>query len=479
MKKQGTRYQSILYHSAKTKNYELRKIRANDPTYNGLFNYANNYIKTSKYTFLTFAPLNLFEQFQRLANFYFLCLLVLQLIKQISSLTPITTAVPLVVVLSITALKDAIDDWQRHRSDSQVNNRLSRVLRGGKLVDERWHKVQVGDIICMENDQFVAADLLLLSSSEPNGLCYIETAELDGETNLKCRQALTETAELGDDNLKIGTFEGEIVCEAPNNNLSRFEGTLHWKGKSHPLDNDKMLLRGCVLRNTRWCYGVVVFAGRDTKLMQNSGKTIFKRTSLDRLLNLLIIGIVFFLLSMCLFCTIACGVWETVTGQHFRLYLPWDNLVPTNNVTSGATVISLLVFFSYAIVLNTVVPISLYVSVEVIRFCHSLWINWDDKMYYAPKDAPARARTTTLNEELGQIEYVFSDKTGTLTQNIMTFNKATINGRSYGEVLDEVTREPLEISEDMKSVDFSLNPLYEPSFKFYDKSLFGASEKWY
>ncbi|GFT33863.1 probable phospholipid-transporting ATPase IM [Trichonephila clavipes] len=282
---------SIMEELSKLSYYELRRIRANDPNYNALFNYANNYIKTSKYTFLTFAPLNLFEQFQRLANFYFLCLLVLQLIPQISSLTPITTAVPLIVVLSITALKDAIDDFQRHRSDSQVNNRLSRVLRGGKLIDERWHKVQVGEIIRMENDQFVAADLLLLSSSEPNGLCYIETAELDGETNLKCRQALVETADLGDDNEKMGTFDGEIVCEAPNNNLSKFEGTLNWKGKSLMLDNDKMLLRGCVLRNTKWCYGVVIFAGRDTKLMQNSGKTIFKRTSLDRLLNLLIIGV--------------------------------------------------------------------------------------------------------------------------------------------------------------------------------------------
>ncbi|XP_037561346.2 phospholipid-transporting ATPase ID-like [Dermacentor silvarum] len=157
-----------------------RRIRANNPEYNSQFNYANNYIKTSKYSLLTFLPRNLFEQFQRLANFYFLCLLVLQMIPQISSLTPWTTAVPLVVVLSLTALKDAIDDIQRHQSDNQVNNRLSKVLRNGQLMEERWHKVQVGDIIFMENDHFVAADLLLLSTSEPNGLCYIETAELDG-----------------------------------------------------------------------------------------------------------------------------------------------------------------------------------------------------------------------------------------------------------------------------------------------------------
>jgi magnesium-transporting ATPase (P-type) len=103
----------------------------------------NNYIKTSKYSFLTFLPLNLLEQFQRLANFYFLCLLILQLIPAISSLTPVTTAIPLIGVLTLTAIKDAYDDLQRHVSDSQVNNRISKCLRNGKLVDEKWSGVQV------------------------------------------------------------------------------------------------------------------------------------------------------------------------------------------------------------------------------------------------------------------------------------------------------------------------------------------------
>lgn len=96
---------------------------------------------------------------------------------------------------------------------------------------------------------------------------------------------------MGDDMRLLGQFNGEIICEPPNNNLTRFEGTLLWNGESFSVDNDKMLLRGCILRNTKWCFGVVVFAGRDTKLMQNSGKTIFKRTSLDKLLNLLILGV--------------------------------------------------------------------------------------------------------------------------------------------------------------------------------------------
>lgn len=143
----------------------------------------------------------------------------------------------------------------------------------------------------MENDQFVAADILLLTSSEPNGLCFIETAELDGETNLKIKQCLTETAVMNQREDLLWEFNGEIVCEPPNNLLNKFEGTLFWKNQRFPLDNEKLLLRGCVLRNTKWCYGLVIFAGKDTKLMQNSGKAKFKRTNIDKLLNFIIIGV--------------------------------------------------------------------------------------------------------------------------------------------------------------------------------------------
>ena len=118
---------------------------------------------------------------------------------------------------------------------------------------------------------------------------------------------------------------------------------------------------------------------------------------------------------MCAICTIACGIWESFRGYDFQVFLPWESFISEDR-HAGSTIISLLVFLSYLIILNTVVPISLYVSVEFIRSIQSLWINWDIKMYYEKADIPSKARTTTLNEELGQIEYIFSDKTGTLTQ---------------------------------------------------------------
>lgn len=159
---------------------------------------------------------------------------------------------------------------------------------------------QVGDIVRMENNHFIAADVMLLTTSEPNGLCFIETAELDGETNLKAKQCLIETAEMGQQQDLLWRFNGEIVCEPPNNLLNKFDGTLMWNNQRYSLDNEKVLLRGCVLRNTQWCYGVVIFAGRDTKLMQNSGKTKFKSTSIDRFLNNIIIGVSEFIYKFCL-----------------------------------------------------------------------------------------------------------------------------------------------------------------------------------
>jgi magnesium-transporting ATPase (P-type) len=175
---------------------------------------------------------------------------------------------------------------------------------------------------------------------------------------------------------------------------------------------------------------------------------------------------VFFLLSVCGFCTVAAALWEGVIGYYFQSYLPWDRVVVQQHI-QGSTVIGMLVFFSYAIVLNTVVPISLYVSVEVryllnyrrtsalhrlfpfqvIRFAQSFQINWDEKMFHKKTKTFAKARTTTLNEELGQIQYIFSDKTGTLTQNIMTFNKCSIGGRSYGDIIDLKTGDVVEITE--------------------------------
>ncbi|XP_072100623.1 phospholipid-transporting ATPase IC-like isoform X2 [Mobula birostris] len=418
--------------------------------------YADNKIKTSKYNIITFLPRNLFEQFQRIANFYFLLICILQTIPAISTLPWFTTLIPLTFVLAVTAVKDIIDDIARHKSDREINNRPCDVLVGWSFKLTKWKEIQVGNLVCLKKNDFVPADLFLLSTSEPNSLCYVETTEIDGETNLKYRQALSVTHSKLNTLDQLAEFDGRIVCEKPNCSLHSFTGTLYWQNKEYSLDNERILLRGCRIRNTEKCYGVVIFAGVDTKIMKNSGRYTLKKTRVELLMNRVVLLVLLILGGICFLLAVGSAVWEVKVGKKAP-YLD----TKLKNYSPGYQ--GFLAFWGYVIIMSSILPMSLYVTFELLHVAQSFFINWDLKMYCEERDTPAKARTTTLNEELGQIKYIFSDKTGTLTQNIMAFKKCCIGGQIYGNQYDDGERANV--------VDLSWNAFADGKLKFYDGSL--------
>ncbi|XP_017865229.1 PREDICTED: probable phospholipid-transporting ATPase IA isoform X3 [Drosophila arizonae] len=383
--------------------------------------YCNNRISTAKYNVLTFIPSFLFEQFRRYSNIFFLLIALLQQIPDVSPTGRYTTLVPLVFILSVSAIKEIIEDVKRHRADNEINHRLIERLENGTWTTVRWSELTVGDIIKVVIDTFFPADLILLSSSEPQAMCFIETANLDGETNLKIRQGMPSTAKLLDTK-DLTQLQGRIECELPNRLLYEFNGVLKEFGRPPvPLGNDQVLQRGAMLRNTAWIFGVVIYSGHETKLMKNSTSAPLKRSTVDKLTNTQILMLFMILISLCITSGLCNLFW---TQKHS----PTDWYLGIGDFKSLSLGYNLLTFF---ILYNNLIPISLQVTLELVRFLQAIFINYDIEMYHAESNMPASARTSNLNEELGLIKYIFSDKTGTLTRNVMEFKKCSIAKRIY------------------------------------------------
>ncbi|CDY51126.1 BnaA07g37090D [Brassica napus] len=401
--------------------------------------YCDNYVRTTKYTLASFLPKSLFEQFRRVANFYFLVVGILSF-TPLAPYTAVSAIVPLTFVILATMVKEGVEDWRRKQQDIEVNGRNVGVHQGNGHFDlKEWKTLRVGDILKVEKNDFFPADLVLLSSSYEDAVCYVETMNLDGETNLKLKQGLEVTMSLREE-VDFRDFEAFIKCEDPNANLYSFVGTMELKGEKHPLSPQQLLLRGSKLRNTDYIYGAVIFTGPDTKVVQNSTEPPSKRSMIERKMDKIIYLMFLMVVSLAFLGAILFGITtreDYQNGVMTRWYLKPDD--STVFFDPQRAPLAAVCHFLSALMLNSYfIPISLYVSIEIVKVLQSIFINKDIHMYYEEADKPALARTSNLNEELGQVGTVLSDKTGTLTCNSMEFVKCSIAGRAYGRGVTEV-----------------------------------------
>ncbi|CAI9284413.1 unnamed protein product [Lactuca saligna] len=419
---------------------DARLVYVNDALKtNERFEFAGNSIRTAKYSVFSFLPRNLFEQFHRVAYIYFLIIAILNQLPQLAVFGRGASILPLSIVLLVTAIKDAYEDWRRHRSDRIENNRMSSVLVNDRFEQKKCKDIQVGEIIKFSADDTIPSDIVLLSTSDPTGVAYIQTINLDGESNLKTRYAKQETLSRTPEKDRIN---GVIKCEKPNRNIYGFHATMEIDGKRLSLGPSNIVLRGCVLKNTNWAIGVVVYAGRETKAMLNSSGAPSKRSRLETRMNREIILLSIFLVALCTAVSVCAGVWliryenDLEILQFYRLKDYSEPQVKNYNY-SGLGVEVFFTFLMSVIVFQIMIPISLYISMELVRVGQAYFMIRDDKMYDESSNSRFQCRALNINEDLGQIKYVFSDKTGTLTENKMEFKHASIFGVDYsGEKTD-------------------------------------------
>ena len=301
-----------------------------------------------------------------------------------------------------------------------------RVLGKNGLEEKKSGSVEVGDIVCLGNEERVPCDMVILSTTQEMGQVYIETANLDGETNLKTKESIDLTKNLTTIE-ELLNLEGYLECENPNDDLHRFTANLHQalpdehRSVKCGVSMDNLLLTGTRIKKTGTIYGVCVFAGMETKIALNSKIKRHKFSAVEKSLNMkFYIYLAFMFLLMILSGGLLFGQGiefnDNASEGQFHTYMFKSDKPQDQEKSVGNWFYYLIVFF---LIYNYLIPISLYVSVEVQKHCSSLFFGWDIDMYHEPSDTPAKCNNSDITEDLGLVTHVFTDKTGTLTENNM------------------------------------------------------------
>jgi phospholipid-translocating ATPase len=392
----------------------------------------DNSVSTRKYTWLSFAPVSLLFQFRSISNVYFLFTACIMLIPDVSPISPISAIAPLCFVLLVSEIREFVEEYQKYVRDVETNsmsvNRITKNATGDtEVVCAKWQNLRPGDLVVLHDRDKIPADIVVVASSS-NNFAYVETSNLDGETNLKTKQAPTFFGDTfkqipGSDGKLVtdydlgGLFGHKLTTEGPNPDMYRFKGSV---GDDH-LSAGNLLLRGCSLRNTPWAIGVCVYTGRETKAVLNTasaGVTPSKKTNVERRMNLMVL-IVF-----------GCQL-LLILGSTLGYISQEDTILSTWYMNGLSSVSGGLAALTYFVLLNTIIPMSLWVALEVLKFLQANLMEADKAMTDKDRKLTCVAHSKNLHEELGQITHVFTDKTGTLTCNRMEFKGCAIGGKLF------------------------------------------------
>jgi phospholipid-transporting ATPase len=448
--------------------------------------YKTNMISTTKYNVFSWIPKSLFLQFQRAANIYFLVISILTFFY-FSPKSAVSMVGTFAIVLVFTMLKEGYEDIKRYKQDKEINEKMAKVYSQseGQFVDKQWQEICIGDVVYVAKEDDIPADLLLVYSSDETGLCFLETMGLDGETNLKEKMCPNEkifkakvnevtshdnsnlenskievisniNQNLTDINKELGSIEGSIICDKPNDNLEKWTCNLNITVNNRNVnvlcELKQIVLKGCKLKNTNFILGICVYSGHNTKIMKNAKSPPIKVSNVMKVMNILLYSVFFFQFLLCVLYALAYVIWQGNEGYLYKyLYLYNSN---GQLISPGYTGLDWFIkYLTFLVAYSHLIPISLYVALELVKMLQSVLISKDMTMYDELSGKTATARTSDLIEELGQVEFVFSDKTGTLTKNEMEFRKCSINHKIYGTM----NSNQAEIIDDEKPVIRSIN----------------------
>ena len=425
-----------------TRQEQFFEFYINNNNKNKIYKLKDNTINTTKYNIFTFIPKGLLYQFSRLSNVYFLFTAIIQSIPIISPLTSLSAIVPLIFVLGVSMIREAIEDLVRNNYDNLNNEEEVIVFRSNRFMRSTSQTLKHGEIILVYENHNIPADMILIDTGFGEGTCYVETSSLDGEKTLKLKVANKYTQGFISNELKINKglekfiqtksfyFSGYIKINAPNANLNYINGTFHPKFQKHNsvveqdiiISTNEFLLKGSVLKNTNWIIGVVVYTGMNNKIILNSKKPRLKMSKIEKKLNLYLTFVFAFLMLCCVECSFF---------HHFHIKSNkkfYENFIFIEN--SGNTE-SFIIFFTYFLLLNTFIPISLIVSTEIIKMIQGVFVGWDVLLYSKWRHCFCSAKSVSIIEELGNVNFIFSDKTGTLTKNQLQFKYCIIDTKYY------------------------------------------------